>query len=110
MLAVVACSDGPGARCGDIVDDAVDVFQELISAVDDLDLAEAAAAGEDFAMPGIDDMERRADVLQSEAEAAGCDDQDLRQLLTERISRLEARTVFGQAVIEGIRQEGLFDE
>jgi len=58
----------------------------------------------------MDDMERRADALQAEAERDGCDDAELRELLTERIGRLEARTVFGQAVIEGIRQEGLFGE
>jgi hypothetical protein len=110
MFAVTSCTGGPNARCVDIVDDAIGVFQELIAAVDELDLAEAAAAGEEFTMPGMDDMERRADTLQDEAEAAGCDDDELRQLLTERVGRLEARTVFGQAVIEGIRQEGLFEQ
>ncbi len=58
----------------------------------------------------MDEIEQRADALQAEAEGHGCDDTELRELLTERIGRLEARTVFGQAVIEGIRQEGLFGE
>ena len=70
-------------------------------------MSEGAA---EFAIPGIAEIEQQADDLQIEADAAGCDDAELRELLTERIGRLEARTVFGQAVIEGIRREGLFEE
>ena len=109
-LAVAGCGRDGDARCVEIVDDAIDVFQDLIAAVDELDLVETAAAGDDFVIPGLADVEGRADELQTAADAAGCDDAELRELLTERISRLEARTVFGQAVIEGIRQEGLFEE
>lgn len=104
-----ACSGGDSA-CVTIADDAIEVFQDLIDEIDELDLAEAAAAGDDFTFPGLSEMERRADELQSDLEEAGCDDAELRDLLTERIGRLEARTVFGQAVIEGIRREGLFEE
>ena len=109
LITTGACSS-VDPRCAEIIGDAVDVFQELISSVDELDLSDIAAAGPEFAIPGMDDMERRADALQAEAERHGCDDAELRELLTERIGRLEARTVFGQAVIEGIRQEGLFGE
>lgn len=109
-VVVAACGSGTSARCAVIVDDAIDVFQELISAVDDLDPAEMTATGDGFDIPGLDEIERRADALQEAADAEGCDDAELRELLTERLSRLEARTVFGQAVIEGIRQEGLFTE
>ena len=86
------------------------LYQELITTVDGLDLGDAAAGTDDFVIPGIDDIEARADILQAEAEEAGCDDGELRELLTERIVRLKARTVFGQAVVEGIRREGLFGE
>lgn len=104
-LASVAC--GGDARCVEIIDEAIDVFQDLINTVDGLDLAEAASDAQ-FVIPGIDQIETRADLLQAEAAREGCDDAELRDLLTERVVRLEARTVFGQAVIEGIRQEGLF--
>ena len=113
LIALTACGGGADARCAEVVDDAMDVFQELISAVDELDLADladVADSGGNFAIPGIEDMERRADRLQSEAAAAGCDDEELRGLLSERVGSLEARTVFGQAVIEGIRQQGLFGD
>ena len=109
-LAVAGCGFGGDSRCVEIVDDAIEVFQDLIATIDELDLVEAAAAGDDFAVPGLAEIERRADQLQAEAGAAGCQDAELRELLTDRIGRLEARTVFGQAVIEGIRQEGLFEE
>ena len=109
-LAVAGCGFGNDSRCVEIVDDAIDVFQALIATVDELDFAEAAAAGDDFILPGLAEIERRADEIQAEAGAAGCSDAELRELLTERIGSLEARTVFGQAVIEGIRQEGLFGE
>ena len=107
-VALAACGSGD-ARCVEIVDDAIGVFQELVSAVDELDLSEVAAAGDDFDFPGLDAIEARAGALQIEAGREGCDDELLRDLLTERIGRLEARTVFGQAVIEGIRREGLFE-
>ena len=109
VVAFTACS-GADARCAAIVDGAIDVYQELITTVDGLDLGDAAAGTDDFVIPGIDDIEARADILQAEAEEAGCDDGELRELLTERIVRLKARTVFGQAVVEGIRREGLFGE
>lgn len=106
-LVAGACS-GSGSQCVAIVDDAIGVFQELIDAVDELDLTAAAEGGDSFVVPGLDAIEARAGSLQSDADAAGCGDDELRDLLDERIVRLEARTVFGQAVIEGIRQEGLF--
>lgn len=108
VLIAASCGGG-GSRCVEIVNDTVDVFQSLIDRVDELDLSDAAAAGDDFSFPGLADIERRADELQDEADTAGCDDDELKRLLSERIGRLEARTVFGQAVIEGIRQEGLFE-
>ena len=109
FLVTAACSGGPSSQCVAIVDDAMAVFQDLISAVDGLDLAESGSL-EEFAVPGIDRIEARAEAVQAEADTAGCDDADLRDLLAERVVRLEARTVFGQAIIEGIRQEGLFYE
>ena len=110
LLVFGACGGGADAQCVAIVDEAIDVFQDLISTVDALDLVEVSTGGEEFAIPGIDEMDRRADALQADAQTRGCEDAELRELLTERISRLEARTVFGQAVIEGIRREGLFEE
>lgn len=107
-LLLAACS-GSGSACADIADDAIGVFQEVVTAVDDLDLAESGA-GADFEIPGMPAIEEKAARLQSDADAAGCSDEELRDLLTERLVRLEARTVFGQAVIEAIRQEGLFGE
>ncbi len=106
LLVVAACDGGAKARCVEVTDDAIAVYQELISTVDEMSLAEAIAAGEGFAIPGQEEMERRADALQTEADAAGCEDAELRRLLSERIIRLEARTVFGQALIEAIRQGG----
>ena len=108
LVVIVAACSSSNAECVAIVDDAIGVFQELISTVDELDLAETAAAGDGVVIPGLAEIEARADALQVEADGAGCSDETLRELLTERIVRLEARTVFGQAVIEGIRQEGLF--
>ena len=105
-----ACASGSSARCAAIVDDAVAVFQALVDSVDELDLEDLAAEGDEFVIPGLEGMEQDADRLQREAVAEGCDDDELRELLTDGIDRLEARTVFGQAVIEGIRQEGLFGE
>ena len=109
-LVCTACSGGADTRCVGIVDAAIDVYQELVSTVDELDLTEVSEGAAEFAIPRIAEIEQQADDLQIEADAAGCDDAELRELLTERIGRLEARTVFGQAVIEGIRREGLFEE
>ena len=104
---ITACRGGAQDPCVEITDDAIALYQELISTVDELSLSEAIAGGEGFAIPGEDDMDRRADALQTEAAAAACTDAEIRRLLSERIVRLEARTVFGQALIEAIRQEGL---
>tara|TARA_B100001123_G_C14447571_1_gene685214 strand:+ start:83 stop:505 length:423 start_codon:yes stop_codon:yes gene_type:complete len=108
-LSIAACGTSESS-CISIADKAIVLFQELITTVDALDLVEAAESGENFIIPGLDSIENRAALLQDESNREGCSDEELRELLTERIVRLDARTVFGQALIEGIRQEGLFGE
>ncbi len=94
----------------DIADDAIELFQQLVTTVDELDLAGDLESGRSLEFPDVGELEAEADALQVRADDAGCDDDELRELLSERVVRLEARTVFGQAVIEAIRQEGLFGE
>jgi hypothetical protein len=108
LLVGTACSGADNGRCVELSNDAIDLYQEFITAVDEFDLAGAVASEEGMVIPGQGALESRADKLQVEADATGCEDQELRQLIAERFVRLEARTVFGQAVLDEIRREGLF--
>jgi hypothetical protein len=109
LLVGTACGASDGT-CTELSNDAIVLYQEFITTIDELDLASAVASEEGFSIPGQEGLEARADELEVEADAAGCGDEELRQLIAERFDRLEARTVFGQAVLDQIRREGLFFE
>ena len=93
-----------------IADDAIDMFQDMITAVDDLELGASSEAGRSLDLPPMDDIDARASALQARAVEQGCGDEELTELMSDRLVRLRARTVFGQALIESLRQEGLVGE
>lgn len=83
-LIAPACGGG-GASCADIVDDGIVLFQDVIDGLDGLDLADVQA---DPFENG--DFERRSDDLDKRTAEAGCTDEELTELFTERAADLSA--------------------
>lgn len=111
VLAVTAtaCSGG-AASCDSIADDAIAVLQETIDIVDNFsqdELQEFATAG-DGAPEAFIDVQRRGDELVGDAEAAGCSDEEITELLVTKSDQLSADTDFGLFVVETLRTGAFF--
>ena len=83
-LVASACSGG-GASCSDIVDDGIALFQDVIDDLDGLDLADVQE--DPFA---TDDFDSRSEDLEKRTTEAGCTDEELTELFTERVGDLSA--------------------
>jgi hypothetical protein len=94
-LVAAGCGGGSGS-CADIVDDGIALFQD---AIDDLDGLTLADIQEDpFSS---DDFDRRSDELEQRSTEAGCTDEELTNLFSERVGDLTADSTnpAGQALI-----------
>lgn len=106
--AVLAGCGGTGANCGPIADEGIELLQSFVDEVDQLSAEEitAALAGDDF----ITDIEAQADELDTKADAEGCSEEQMRELLEERAGTLEAESEFGQLVVDLILDDAFFAE
>ena len=85
-LALVAAGCGGGSSsCSDIVDDGIDLFQDVIDELDGIDIADMQ--DDPFE---TEDFEQRTDDLDRRTTEAGCANEELTELFTERIGDLTA--------------------
>jgi hypothetical protein len=85
LALITAGCGGGGSSCADIADDGLALFQDAINELDGLDLADIQ--DDPFE---TDDFERRSEDLDKRTTEAGCTDQELSELFTERIGDLSA--------------------
>jgi hypothetical protein len=109
-LIVAACGDDDAAdpasldSCEGLAVAGVDVLQDTIDLIDGLDAAALAALtdGADTP-PEFEAIQRRGEELSARAVEIGCSDEQMSELLAERVGDLSADSVFGQFILEGIR-------
>jgi len=110
---LVACGGGDGSvdpsslgTCEAVADAAVVVIQ------DSIDLMDAAATGAEPALDEIAALEGLGRDLEERARALGCGDEEMTALMIERADHLEAGSVLGQSIIEGLRagEGGFYQE
>jgi len=110
-LGLVAAScggDSAAGSCDAIADDAIDVFQVVITELDAMSLDDLSALGdEDPAV--IVEMEQKMDDLQAQADDLGCSDAEIEELLDERVGDLTADGVFGELMIAELESGGFFE-
>ena len=85
---VTAGCGGGGSSCAAIVDDGVELFQDAINELDGLaldDIQDDPFATEDF--------DRRSEDLDKRTTEAGCTNEELSELFTERIGDLSAGVI-----------------
>jgi hypothetical protein len=102
--ALAACGGGDGpvepeslGSCAEVADAAVGVIQDSIDA---LDAAESGAEPDAEEIAVLEDLGNR---LEDRARDLGCADDEMTALMIERADLLEADSVMGQAIIEGLR-------
>ena len=83
-LMLAACGGGD-AGCPSIADDGVALIQDAIDELDGLSLADLDSNPLDS-----DDYERRAEDLERRSGQAGCTDDEMAELFSERVDRLSA--------------------
>ncbi len=83
-VGLAACGGGSSA-CAVIVDDGVALFQDVIDELDGLTLTELDE--DPFA---TEEYEQRVSDLESRTREAECSDEEMSELLTEKIGSLEA--------------------
>lgn len=108
-LVAGACGgDGGSGSCEGVADDAIATFQDVLDEVDTMTLEEAAAMGDeepDF----IVEMETKLEELEAQADSLGCSDAEMEELFVARLGSLTAEGMVGQLMLEGLRNEGLFE-
>lgn len=106
-LVAAACGGDSGGSCESVADDAIDVIQEVIDEMDALSLEEIAAMEEE--PQALQDMERRAEELQDQANDLGCSDAEMEQLLNARAGNLTANGMFGELLVDELQSGGFFE-
>lgn len=106
-LVAAACGGDSGGSCESVADDAIDVIQEVIDEMDSMSLEDIASMEEEPEV--LQDMERRADELQAQANELGCSDAEMEQLLNARVGNLSADGMFGELLVDELQTGGFFE-
>jgi hypothetical protein len=107
LLAAACGGDSGGGSCESVADEAIEVIQEVIDEMDSLSLEEIAAMEEEPEV--IQDMEKRADELQQQANDLDCSDAEMESLLNARVGNLNAEGMFGQLLVDELQTGGFFE-
>ena len=107
LLAAACGGDSGGGSCESVADDAIEVVQDVINEMDSLSLEEIAGMEEE--PEALQDMERRAEELQQQADDLGCSDAEMEQLLNARVGQLSAEGMFGQLLVDELQTGGFFE-
>jgi hypothetical protein len=108
VAAVLAGCGGTGANCEPIADEGIELLQEFIDEFDQLSPEEAGAAATDPDF--FVELEERADEIDAKADAEGCSEDQITELLGERAVTLEAKTELGQLMVDLILDDAFFTE
>lgn len=110
MLVFTACGDsGGGDTCEGVADDAIDLVQAALDDISGLSLEDLENLGDD-PPESFEELETRADELQTKADGLGCSDSEMASLVNARLDNLSADGPFAELVLTQIRSEGLFGE
>lgn len=111
-LVLAACGDDDAAEpasldsCESIADAGIAMVQEVIDEIDDLTLEEQIALGASEEEPEMfQNMEARGQELETRAEEVGCSDDEMAQLVMDRLGNLSSDSDFGQLVLEAVKAQ-----
>jgi hypothetical protein len=84
-----------GETCEDLADDGIAVIQDALTEAEDLDL-EALAAADGEPPEFIAEMEGRIEELDARQEELGCTDEEMDELMCDRVGDLDAEGVMAE--------------
>jgi hypothetical protein len=104
-----ACGGGDSAgdsnTCEGLADQAIGLFQDVVDEIDGMSVEEITASNGNFA--SLDALTEEMTSLQDQAEAIGCSNTDMEQLLVDRLDSLTAETQFGDLMISQLKEQGI---
>lgn len=111
LFAVAACGDDDASAdpaslssCDAVADASIDLLQETLDVIDSLSAEELVALGESDEPPAaLADVETRGNALEERATTLGCTDEQMTSLMIARVDQLDSESIFGQFLIESIR-------
>jgi hypothetical protein len=106
-LMAAGCSTGSTAECAAIADDAIVLLQGFVDEVDALN--EAGEGERVFDPEFVARLEDDAAALDDRSASAGCTEQQMADLLSERSDLLTATTSGGQAMVELMLTDQFFN-
>ena len=105
-LAAAACGDsgGEAGSCDELVDEAVDLFQDALDSLADLTLEDAATLDQDLPEE-FETLETRGAELEAQSEELGCTEAELQARFDERIDDLTADGPVAELILGGLLSE-----
>jgi hypothetical protein len=111
VLAMVAaaCGDDDDAgsvdSCEGVADAAIDLLQTTINELGEMSAEELASLDSDETPEAFADLERQGEELESRATALNCSDDDMSQLVADRVGDLDVAgdNIIGQFIVEGLK-------
>ena len=105
-LVAGACGgDSGGDSCEGVADEAVALIQGVLDEIGDASLEDVATLDESI----FADLDEQGPALEVKATELGCSDETMEELLRDRASSLTADGPFGQLMVEGFQEEGIFE-
>ncbi len=102
-LVAGACG-GDGNTCGGIADEAIELVQDLIDEMDEMTLEDLAALDQSFTA----DFEAGVQQLVDDADGANCGDDQMTDLIRDRVGGLTSDSDVGQIFIDQFLSDDLF--
>lgn len=113
-LTLVACGGDDGddepvaiedaTNCEQVVDAFIPVMQEVLDSVSELSMTDLMA--EDTPDPLVD-FEERMEAIGDKSDELNCSDEEMSELLVDRVDELEADGPVAEFLLEALKSEGL---
>jgi hypothetical protein len=104
-LAAAACGDsGSASSCDELVDEAVDLFQDALDSLADLTLEDAAELGDELPEE-FETLETRGEELEAQSEELGCSEAELQARFDARVGDLTAEGPVAELILGGLLSE-----
>lgn len=110
VLGLLAAScggdDAGGDSCEGVADELIEIMQEVIDELDAMSIEDLGSAD---TPPALDDLEQKGDTLQAKADSLNCSNAEMEELVTARAGNLKSDGLFGQLLIDEVKNGGFFD-
>ncbi|MDY7105961.1 MAG: hypothetical protein S0880_32650 [Actinomycetota bacterium] len=94
-----------GASCVDLAGEMMELLQDTIDVASDMTLEEMIASGEEDTPEFLVELETEGEALEERAEEIGCSDEEMEQLMCDRVDEIEAEGPFAEGIMASAAAE-----